>query len=442
MAPGVAQAAEDSLDALLPTPTIVDAIETAARASGRLVPFDAWARWGDDSQLETSTILWREANIARRLAEDPPAPGTLLAGHLKDTVIAPYMPAGKVVIYGGRYPRDSRVQPMYSGHGDWWDGGYSQGIRAVRRQCTLNGAPALLDDILQSGALGGPVARLRYPTAAIDLHDTIPAPRSTPTISAVLRRGHSGPAVIELQKLLARASLATQIDGIFGADTERCVRAFQAAHPPLAVDGAAGPRTLTALRAIGDSDHPTAIVHSDREILAFADMPRVLSDAEVDALFGPLLWKLAPTATERGAIKILNDWQSKNLRKVAIPQLRGVPWAPASGEIFLHRLIVEQTRAMFAAWEKDGDLPLLLSWAGTWNPRVVRGYEDSATPLLSRHSYATAMDINAAWNPFHGPAAKLGQKGTVIPLLYRMREHGFTSLGEHDPMHAEAVVAL
>jgi lysozyme len=62
----------------------------------------------------------------------------------------------------------------------------------------------------------------------------------------VLRRGASGERVKQLQAALGRAGYKVAVDGIFGAGTERAVRAAQAAHG-LSVDGIAGPLTFKAL---------------------------------------------------------------------------------------------------------------------------------------------------------------------------------------------------
>ena len=66
--------------------------------------------------------------------------------------------------------------------------------------------------------------------------------------SATLRQGSTGPLVRDLQKALVEAGYAVAIDGAFGQGTVRAVRAFQAAHPPLAVDGAVAPATWSVLR--------------------------------------------------------------------------------------------------------------------------------------------------------------------------------------------------
>ena len=64
----------------------------------------------------------------------------------------------------------------------------------------------------------------------------------------ILRQGASGAEVESLQSLLRGAGEALAIDGRFGPDTEKAVRAFQR-RSGLAVDGVAGPCTWAALQA-------------------------------------------------------------------------------------------------------------------------------------------------------------------------------------------------
>jgi zinc D-Ala-D-Ala carboxypeptidase len=65
----------------------------------------------------------------------------------------------------------------------------------------------------------------------------------------LLRRGHRGPAVKELQHLLTERGLDTRQDGAFGPWTEYQVKQYQAASRWLAVDGRVGNCTWSALRA-------------------------------------------------------------------------------------------------------------------------------------------------------------------------------------------------
>jgi lysozyme len=65
---------------------------------------------------------------------------------------------------------------------------------------------------------------------------------------ATLGRGDSGERVRALQRELIRLGvLAGEADGSFGAVTEAAVRAFQSAHPQLAVDGKVGPATQSQI---------------------------------------------------------------------------------------------------------------------------------------------------------------------------------------------------
>jgi peptidoglycan hydrolase-like protein with peptidoglycan-binding domain len=65
-----------------------------------------------------------------------------------------------------------------------------------------------------------------------------------------LRRGDCGPEVRGLQEQLRANGHAIAVDGVFGPETERALRAFQKAHG-LADDGIAGQRTAAALRGEG-----------------------------------------------------------------------------------------------------------------------------------------------------------------------------------------------
>lgn len=208
MSAPVAQTAVDALGAVLPTPRIVEAIEDAARARGRIVPFSPWTRWQDDSQLRTSTILWREQQIAAQLAGVPS--GTLLAGHLKDVVLAGYMPPGRVVLFGGLDSTSRRVQPLlprpdgkHPGHHAGFDGGYAHGVRPIRDVCLVDGRPAKVAEVLvgpRAAQLGGPVAAVRYPSA--------PAPAAAPSPPA------PRPATSSRRTLLVDVSVHQRPDAV------------------------------------------------------------------------------------------------------------------------------------------------------------------------------------------------------------------------------------
>lgn len=271
MSEHVAQAAVDSLGAILPTPAIVDAIEAAAT----IVPLPTWTPpAGQSRSAQTSSEIFAlcETNTRLLFGARGIQPGQLVAGHRKDVVLSRYMPDGVVCIYGARWPDGRRLQPLYPipggnpGHEHEYED-YSHGVRAVLNACLLDGQPALVSDILAgplASLLGGPVARLRYPLPSTPATDrpsapagrpTDPAPAPRPT-SKVLRMGDSGARVLELQQLLTAAGVRTDEDGIFGRETRASVVAFQR-REGLDADGLAGEKTMGALHRYRDEQGDT-----------------------------------------------------------------------------------------------------------------------------------------------------------------------------------------
>ena len=79
-----------------------------------------------------------------------------------------------------------------------------------------------------------------------------PGPEPTPGTWPTLRKGSTGPYVVECQKELIWLGYdcgPTGADGIYGDKTAAAVKAFQKANPPLVADGICGPKTWEALHA-------------------------------------------------------------------------------------------------------------------------------------------------------------------------------------------------
>ena len=71
-------------------------------------------------------------------------------------------------------------------------------------------------------------------------------------MTTILRIGSQGPAVLALQQALLAAGFNPRgLDADYGMLTAAAVAGYQRAHPPLVVDGVAGPRTLAALGLAG-----------------------------------------------------------------------------------------------------------------------------------------------------------------------------------------------
>jgi peptidoglycan hydrolase-like protein with peptidoglycan-binding domain len=87
----------------------------------------------------------------------------------------------------------------------------------------------------------------------------------------MLKKGDKGAEVRELQRLLTERGCPVGIDGDFGSETYRAVRAFQAQNldqhgQPLVVDGKVGPLTWWSLT------HPKPLIETPSAVY-FALMP-------------------------------------------------------------------------------------------------------------------------------------------------------------------------
>jgi len=156
--------------------------------------------------------------------------------------------------------------------------------------------------------------------------------------------------------------------------------------------------------------------------------------------FGEIKYKHTPTPSNPENISILNDFETKNIIPVVIPQLSKV-LAGSYTSILFHRKGADQLRGFFEALEKQGLLELLLSYGGSYNARLIRGSKTA----LSNHAFGTAFDINMLWNPFNGTPTALGQYGSIRELVPLAHAYGFYWGGHFtrkDGMHFEIAKLL
>ena len=80
--------------------------------------------------------------------------GSLVAGHKKDVILSNRILThqNKVVIYGWHQLNGVPIQPIYSGHVNWY-ADYSHGIRFVSREVVVNGEKRDIRDILTDSEL-------------------------------------------------------------------------------------------------------------------------------------------------------------------------------------------------------------------------------------------------------------------------------------------------
>lgn len=260
----------------------------------------------------------------------------------------------------------------------------------------------------------------------------------------VLREGSVGDDVTAWENFLVGfdRKLVLVVDGNFKPDTTEATKQFQRAvgFKGTDIDGVVGTQTLIEAGKRGFAlakEEPHVI---DKMSSNWPPKPpgfKFLSSAERDAIFGKFSFVPAPSAANPEGIKITDDWAKKNVVTVEIPQLKNLVGAPRDCRVQFHVKGAEQLRAMFAAWEDAGLSNRLVSWAGSWVPRFIRG----SRTTLSNHATATAFDINAAWNGLGVQPALVGQKGCVRELVEIATQHGFAWGGwfstRPDGMHFE-----
>ena len=151
MTPMLAQRIMDRIDGVLPTAKMVDAIWKAAQLKLEpqpIPPSDAMVDMTVFGQHNRMVQQSRNATL-----EALPLP-TLVAGHKKDVILSNRIAAqpDKVVIYGWHELDGKNIQPVYSGHINWYVD-YSHGIRPVLSRCLVNGLEMRIADILRDPIL-------------------------------------------------------------------------------------------------------------------------------------------------------------------------------------------------------------------------------------------------------------------------------------------------
>jgi hypothetical protein len=155
-----------------------------------------------------------------------------------------------------------------------------------------------------------------------------------------------------------------------------------------------------------------------------------------DELFGTFEYDDIPG---QDGIVIKGKWTSHNIQKIRIPQLAKA--VGGSGHVHFHRKGASQLPRLWAEWEKQGLLDLILSWDGAFNPRYKRHCKRRHYVDLSNHAFGTAFDINYKWNKLGKTPAQIGEIGCVRELVPIANDYGFAWGGhyEHrkDGMHFE-----
>jgi peptidoglycan hydrolase-like protein with peptidoglycan-binding domain len=291
-----------------------------------------------------------------------------------------------------------------------------------------------------------PLAAVPVPVAAeaMPVSFAVPAQLQTVPLQA-LRLGSQGPLVVAWQHFLQTQLSGDGVEvgeatGLYDDRTAEATKAFQAKHG-LEVDGVAGRQTLLKAMALGfELIEEPAGDKSGSNFPPRPAFPPLVSTAQRQAIFGAFQFVPAPLPDNREHIRILGNWQAENIVNVPIPQLRRALGSRARAAIPFHKLAAEQLKGLWQAWEDADLLDRILTFDGSFEPRFVRGSRSS----LSNHSFGTAFDINADFNPYNTRPRLFGEKGSTRELVPIANQWGFYWGGHFrtrpDGMHFEIAV--
>jgi hypothetical protein len=243
-----------------------------------------------------------------------------------------------------------------------------------------------------------------------------------------IRRNFIGADVARLQKVLNDSLEAgLVVDGVYGGGTFAAVKRLQERNGIAVTGQCAGP-TLARARELGFA----AVEFEVTEANSGADFPakpdpavlRQPTAAITASLFGTFRFEGAPIPGNRENIRILDDFEAAKIVTVMIPQLVGVPipldggGARASnGKVRCHKLAKDMFVALFQAWDDAGLADRILTFDGSFNPRLKRGQTVAIPGNLSNHSFGATFDINADLNPRGETPRLMGERGCVRELV-------------------------
>jgi hypothetical protein len=271
----------------------------------------------------------------------------------------------------------------------------------------------------------------------------------TKTFTCAFERGFVGADVARAQQFLNNEVQAgLTVDGVYGGRTADAVKVFQTRNG-LPQDGLIAGPTLTAARDKGlvVIDY---VVEPDQEGIGWPKKPTDLTQPNstiTQSLFGTFQFQFAPVPGNAEHINILGNWVAENIVTVNVPQLRGmvIPINEAhatlsSGNIQCHTLARQPILDLFAAWDAAGLMSKMLTWDGSWVPRLIRGKTNPIPANLSNHSWGSTFDINEALNKRGTVPALMGARGCLREFVSIANEIGFYWGGhfaKRDGMHFE-----
>lgn len=251
-----------------------------------------------------------------------------------------------------------------------------------------------------------------------------------------IKLGDKNDLVGDWQSFLRGEGLYFQaIDDDFGNATEIATKKFQKKYK-LLDDGIVGNTTFKKAVELGFHQNQVVVSVTDNSnVPPKPNFLPIVGNAERERLFGKFSFKNAPTKNNPEGIIITDDWERNNIVRVELPALSKATNGKF-GAMRWHNKCEYQLVKMFERFEKENLHTKILSFAGAFYPRYIRGSKTQ----LSNHSWGTAFDINVPYNGLNKTPAMIGEKGSVRELVAIANECGFYWGGHFtrkDGMHFE-----
>jgi hypothetical protein len=147
MNPQTAQAFADYTGCVLPTPMLVDTIQKYA---GYKLNPETFFPVGHDNEMVRMFVKHNQLIEMQLYKRDQRPNRHLIVGGVKKDIVVCNKTAelpNKVAIYGWYYPDSTNIQPLYTGHVNWYVD-YSHGIRLLNRLAFIDGKPCYIDKAL------------------------------------------------------------------------------------------------------------------------------------------------------------------------------------------------------------------------------------------------------------------------------------------------------
>jgi peptidoglycan hydrolase-like protein with peptidoglycan-binding domain len=248
-----------------------------------------------------------------------------------------------------------------------------------------------------------------------------------------IRKGDKGALVKEWQYFLVGLGYSKVVaDGEFGPKTHDATVDFQKSHGLIA-DGIVGNSTYGKAMQFGYM----LVKDKKDDSKTGPNWPappklKPLTASQMQSQFGPIEFKIQ---SDKSSIKITNNFQAKKMTTIEIPQIKSLP-PYFTSKLNVHKAAAPQFLKLFSEWEKAGLLNRVLTYDGSFNPRLIRG----SSTTLSTHAFGIAIDINVQWNGLGVNPALVGQKGSVrelVPIANKLGFYWGGHFGRRDGMHFE-----